>query len=143
MRVLRSLVIVVLLLVAGCAGDPLIEKATDQALPPPPADKAQIVFLNPTNSISGALLSVLFDITDPNHREFLGMSGPKSKLAVAVAPGKHMLMSETGAMGHAMSADVEAGKRYYVVVIPVCAGIAAASCPEFGRHRILGRESEV
>jgi len=116
MNIVRSLAVAVLLLVAGCAGDPLIVKATDQSLPPPPADKAQIVFLNPANSISGAFYSVLFDITDPNHRAFLGMVGPKNKLAVNMVPGKHMLMSEVGLTGHVLRADVEAGKRYFVVV---------------------------
>ena len=42
------------------------------------------------------------------------MSSWRSKSVITLAPGKHMLMSAHG--GHYMEANVEAGKRYYVLL---------------------------
>jgi hypothetical protein len=45
----------------------------------------------------------------------MGMLGSKMKLVQNVDPGEHLLMS-MGMVAHFMDADVEAGKRYYVLL---------------------------
>ncbi|OOG58453.1 hypothetical protein B0E47_04315 [Rhodanobacter sp. B05] len=55
----------------------------------------------------------LYDITGGNAK-LLNVLPSKGKVAVLVDPGKHMFMAND--MGvHVLSADVQAGKRYYVL----------------------------
>lgn len=90
--------------------------AADQTLAPPPADQAQIVFLEPINSIQGLIPVGLFEIEGEN-RTPLAITGSKSKVALLFTPGKHTLMANhSGMIAHFLDIDVEAGKRYYVLV---------------------------
>jgi hypothetical protein len=108
-------IVVFALAIAGCAGVPLVLDSAEQIAPPPPSDKAQIIFLNPSNSIAGAFLTGVYDLKN-NDKEFLGMLGSKMKIVQNVAPGKHLLMAHTVSYTHFLNADVEAGKRYYVLL---------------------------
>ena len=94
----------------------MFTEAASQSLPPPPPDKAQIVFLEPINSIQGLIPVGLFEINDSN-RTLLAITGAHSKAAVLLTPGRHRLMANhSGMIAHYLDANVEAGKRYYVLV---------------------------
>ncbi|OAI53421.1 hypothetical protein AYO46_03535 [Betaproteobacteria bacterium SCGC AG-212-J23] len=115
MKTLRYLSAASLLLLGACASPPpFFTAAPDQIVPAPRADKAQIVFLNPSNSISGAFLAQLYEVKDGN-REFLGALGPKTKMVVNVDAGSHLFMLNQAGLGQFVQANVDAGKRYYVM----------------------------
>lgn len=114
-------VLAVLLAVSGAATSkekpkPLFVESADQSLPPPPADKAQIVFLEPINSIQGLFPVGIFEV-DGDNRCLLATTGAHSKVAVLFTPGHHVLMANhSGMIAHFLDAHVEAGKRYYVLL---------------------------
>jgi hypothetical protein len=117
---MKSLCIAALLALAlsGCASPPpLNQLSTQQTVQSPPADQAQIVFLNPANSVTGAFLVGLYDIAG-GERTLYGMSGPMSKIVQTVTPGKHRFMAHNtaGGISYLLDADVQAGKRYYVLL---------------------------
>jgi hypothetical protein len=110
--------VVLALALAGCASPPRLNQfSPQQTVQSPPADKAQIVFLNPANSIQAAFLVGLYDISGPE-RTFYGMSESMSKVVQTVTPGKHRFMAFNTVSGvsYLLDADVEAGKRYYVLL---------------------------
>lgn len=89
-------------------------------IPPPPPDRAQIVFLKPTTSVAGAMPIALYRL-DGEQRELLGIYNKEARGVVTLAPGRHRFMSAlVMAIGrplpHLMEADVEAGKRYFVLL---------------------------
>lgn len=104
---------------AGCATEPpkpLFEEAANQTLPPPPADRAQIVFIEPINTIQGGFPVGIFKL-DGDRRMLLATTGAHSKAAVLLPPGRHTLMSaQLLASAHLLDVNVEAGKRYHVLV---------------------------
>lgn len=108
-----------LLALGGCATEPVkpfIVESARQNLLPPPADKAQIVFLEPINAIQGLVPVGLYDVKDDG-RALLAITGAQSKAAVLLTPGHHRLMANhSGMIAHFLDANVEAGKRYYVLV---------------------------
>ncbi|HTU64853.1 MAG TPA: hypothetical protein VMF52_02790 [Steroidobacteraceae bacterium] len=91
---------------------PTVVEVPDYVLAPPPADQAQIVFVEPINKIQGMFPVGLFEIVD-DKRTLLGMSWWKGKTVVLLPPGKHLLYASPN---HMMEANVEAGKRYYVLL---------------------------
>jgi hypothetical protein len=93
---------------------PLFVESANQTLPPPPADKAQIVLLEPINKIQGMFPIQIFELQG-GQRTLLTVTIWHSKAIVLLDPGKHMLMANGGA-AHLMEANVEAGKRYYVLL---------------------------
>lgn len=115
MNLLRSILLVSALTLGGCAGAPLIMNSPSQELPAPQPDKAQIVFLNPAGSIAGAFLAGIYEIKK-DQREFYGMVGSKNKLFINVDPGQHLFMSNSIGVAHFLDANVDAGKRYYVLL---------------------------
>ncbi|HSI37831.1 MAG TPA: hypothetical protein VK946_02045 [Methylotenera sp.] len=109
-----------LLAIGGCATEPpprpQFVVAANQNLPPPPQDRAQIVFLEPINSIQGMFPVGIFEIND-NNRTLLATTGAHSKVALLFTPGRHILMAnQPGIAAHFLDANVEAGKRYYVLL---------------------------
>lgn len=104
-----------------CAGaadappPPFTEVPMPAALPPPPADSAQIVLLEPINKIQGLFPIGIFDM-DGDKRTLVGVSSWRSKSIVLLTPGKHTLMASPGGISHYLEANVEAGKRYYVLL---------------------------
>jgi len=107
------------LALGGCASEPqkpqFVESA-NQSLSPPPPDKAQIVFLEPINSIQGMIPVGIFEVNGDN-RTLLATTGAHSKVAILFTPGHHLLMAnQSGAVAHFLDANVEAGKRYYVLL---------------------------
>ena len=116
MRCLRLFASLAFLLLAACADapPPFFNAAPDQTVPPPRADKAQVVFLNPSNAISGAFLAQIYEVKGDT-KEFFGMLGPKTKMFVNVDPGKHLFMLNQAGLGQFVEANLDAGKRYYVM----------------------------
>jgi len=118
-RFISVLVSLVLVTLGGCATEPakpLFVESANQGLPPPPPDKAQVVFLEPINSIQGLVPVGIYEVND-NSRTLLAITGAHSKVAVSFAPGHHLLMANhSGMIAHYLDANVEAGKRYYVLV---------------------------
>jgi hypothetical protein len=103
---------------AGCASGPPpapFYVGSTAPLAPPPADKAQIVFLDPANAIQGVIPAWLYDV---NGKEgtLLAVMGPHSKSVQLVAPGHHLFVSNAPGGTHLLEADVVAGKRYYVLL---------------------------
>lgn len=101
---------------AGCASVPSTTRtalSADQVISFPPPDQAQIIFIQPFKPLGGMAETPIFDITGGNAK-LLNVLSSKGKVVVLVDPGQHMFMA--GGMGvHVMSADVKAGKRYYVL----------------------------
>ncbi|MEP6501966.1 MAG: hypothetical protein ABJD97_01440 [Betaproteobacteria bacterium] len=115
---LRTLLPLALVALAGCAaGPPPAPFFVDSAatLTPPPADKAQIVFLEPINAIQGAFPTGVYEIRG-TERTLLAELASHTKSVQMVAPGHHVYMSSQGGTAHIMEADVVAGKRYYVLM---------------------------
>ncbi len=95
---------------------PLFVPSANQSLPAAPADKAQIVFLEPINSIQGLFPVGIFEI-EGDKRTLIATTGAHSKAAVLVAPGRHVFMANhSGMIAHFLDANVEAGKTYYVLL---------------------------
>ena len=115
MKSLRLFSAVPFLLLAACVTPPppLWAPAADQTTPPPSSDRAQIVFISPGNAFSMA--SHVFEVRG-EEKELLGIVGSKTQMAVNVAPGSHLFMGNTVGFGHFLNANVEAGKRYYVLL---------------------------
>ena len=116
---LRSLLILSAVVLAGCASGPPPAPLSEQSSAPlaaPPADQAQIVFLDPANAIQGAFPAFVFE-AHGSDRTLLAVMGPHSKSVQLVAPGHHVFeSSQGGGAAHIMEADVVAGKRYYVLL---------------------------
>jgi len=85
----------------------------DYTIPAPPADQAQIVFLEPINKIQGMFPAGIY-VIEGDQRRLVNVTSWKSKSVANLPPGKHMLLSSH--VGHLMEANVEAGKRYYVLM---------------------------
>ena len=135
-------------LLVGCATAPppplFTVPAASQAVAPPPADKAQIIFLQPFKPVGGTADTALYEIRGTS-RELLGFVSSKTRFVKLVEPGQHMYMAMGGFGAHFLQADVEAGKRYYVLsrfiayvgyqlrpVLPSGPSDYSASIPQFG-----------
>jgi len=95
---------------------PVFVDAPSQELAPPPADKAQIVFLEPVNKVQGYFPVGLYEL-DGDTRTLFAITGSQTRTVLLVDPGKHRFMSTNVLTKvHFLDADVEAGKRYYVLV---------------------------
>jgi len=116
---LRSLIALTAIVLAGCAsGPPPAPLFADAALTlaPPPADKAQIIFLDPINAIQGMFPVGLYEVQG-KERTLLAELASHTKSVQLVAPGHHVFASNFGGgSAHIMEADVAAGKRYYVLL---------------------------
>jgi len=116
MKLLRLPSVLLLLVLAACVAQPpqFFTVAPDQTLPPPPAGQAQIVFLH----LGGGFIAMLGHVYELNgeQRQYIGTLGAKTKLVHNAAPGQHLFMSNSAGFGHILEADVEAGKRYYVLL---------------------------
>lgn len=114
------LIVTALLFFYGCAAPyQFVEKqeASYQITGVSP-EEAQIVFLRPSKGVMGVFHSIVFNITN-GERKMIGVAPARSKFAINVAPGRYKFMSANGLPAHVMEAEVEAGKRYYVIVRPI------------------------
>lgn len=99
----------------GAAPPPPFTEVAMPQLPTPPADSAQIVLLEPINKIQGLFPIGIFEL-EGDKRRLVGVSSWRSKSIVLLPPGKHLLMASPGGISHYLEANVEAGKRYYVLL---------------------------
>jgi hypothetical protein len=90
---------------------PWVAEAPNYVLAAPPADQAQIVFVEPINKIQGMFPICILDVTG-DQQKLLAMSWWKGKTVALLPAGKHLLYAPS----HIMEANVEAGKRYYVLL---------------------------
>jgi hypothetical protein len=99
------------------AEDPqFVVDAASQVLAPPPADKAQIVILEPINKLQGGIPVGIWSLKG-DERTLIAVTTHHSKAHLLFDPGQHRLMA-TNMLGkvHFLDANVEAGKRYYVLL---------------------------
>jgi len=112
-------IIGLLILLSGCASGPPVVYFTenpDQTLSLPSPDKAQVIFLEPINSIQGLFPVGLFEVNGSEHTH-IATTGAHSKVALEFTPGQHQIMANhSGMKAHIMKMNVEAGKRYYVLL---------------------------
>ena len=94
---------------------PVVVEVPGYVLAAPPADQAQIVFVEPINKIQGLFPIAIYELNGDN-RTMLAVSWWKGKTVALLPPGKHVLFATPGGLGHIMEANVEAGKRYYVLL---------------------------
>jgi hypothetical protein len=120
--VIRQLLLgVALLLSIGAqAGDPppppFVESANQSGPSAPPADMAQIILVEPINKIQGLFPNGIFELNG-DQRKLVAVTRWRSKTVLLLPPGKHLLFATVGAaIGHAMEVNVDAGKRYYVLL---------------------------
>ena len=116
LRSLRTLS--ALVLAGGASGPPPAPLFVDSsaALTPPPADKAQIIFLDPINAIQGAFPVGLYEVNG-SERSLLAELASHTKSVQLVTPGHPVFATNFGGgSAHILEADVVAGKRYYVLL---------------------------
>ena len=94
---------------------PAVVESPVQSVAAPPADQAQIIFVEPINKIQGLFPIAIYEL-DGDRRTMLAVSWWKGKTVALLPPGKHVLFATPGGLGHIMEANVEAGKRYYVLL---------------------------
>jgi len=92
------------------------DAAAPASLPAVPADKAQIVFVDPANGIANAFPPAVYDVTPGQPRAFLVKMGAHVNAPTVIEPGHHLLMVRTGVVTQFLDATIEAGHRYYVLV---------------------------
>ena len=93
---------------------PVFQDSVSQELPPPPADKAQISPYRAYQQDPGTI-PVAHYVLNGNERKMVAVSAWRSKTVFNLEPGKPA-DGHAGFLGHPMEANVEAGKRYYVLV---------------------------
>jgi hypothetical protein len=113
----RARVMFLAVALAACGTNTMIKPAAEQTIPRPAAGKAQIVFLRPSNYFP-EMASLLYEIGGDKDT-FIAPIGGMNKVVYDVAPGQRLFMSNNGVMAHFLKADLQAGKRYYVLVRPI------------------------
>jgi len=103
---LKIIPVILLAILAGCAGSSQYMVKTTPTTAPPP-EKALVYFMRP----SGMGFAINFQIWDGNH--FAGLSQAKSYFAYECDPGRHLFMG-FAENKVAIEADLEAGKSYYI-----------------------------
>ncbi len=106
-RLLRIQVLIILFLIAGCAGESQYMRKSTPPMGPPP-DKALVYFMRP----SGLGFAIHFQIYD--RYDLIGLSQAKSYFAYPCDPGKHLFIG-VAENKRGVEADLEAGKSYYII----------------------------
>jgi hypothetical protein len=109
MKLKSGLIIVIILLLSGCASTKMLVQE-NQELITPAADQAQVVFLRST-FVGSAVQSSIYDVT-VGEPEFIGILSNDTKLSHTVSPGKHVFMVVSEAADF-MEANVFCGSRAY------------------------------
>jgi hypothetical protein len=109
-------------------------KARAQASPPP-ADKAQIVFLRPKQGLGSDVAAQLLEVKD-DRPQLIAQLGQEDKFTLETTPGSKKFMS-LGRSGDLLFANVLGGKTYYVVLRynPGNSGFALLPVQATGRFR--------
>jgi hypothetical protein len=104
----------VLLLLSGLQVHAQPSVSIPDDIPAPPPDKAQIVFLKPAGNMFASIPVGILAL-EGDQRRLLGILGENARIIVEVDPGRHRFMSHMQSVTHLMDAEVEAGKRYFVL----------------------------
>jgi hypothetical protein len=111
----------VALALAGCAAapganiSPLMERYGKQRIVPQGPNEALILFIR-ENEDNNATQATVYELAnDGDH--FIGVSSGSTRLAWAVHPGYHLFMV-IGETADFLSAQVDGGKTYYMMVAP-------------------------
>jgi hypothetical protein len=95
---------------------PVFVDSANQVLGPPPADKAQVILLEPINKVQGYFPVGVWSLKG-DERTLLVVTGFETKAVLLFDPGQHRLMSTNMLTKvHFLDMNVEAGKRYYVLL---------------------------
>ena len=70
---------------------PVFTDAPSQELQPPPADKAQIVFLEPVNKVQGYFPVGIYELKG-DARTLLAITGAQTRTVLLVDPGPHGIL---------------------------------------------------
>ncbi len=109
-------VLIAFSILVGCGGSSaLMKPSANQSITPASAKKAKIVFMR-TSFVAGAINAELFEIAK-GKMKFIGSIPYGSKVSYETTPGKKVFMAH-GLAADFMTADVRAGKTYYVIVRP-------------------------
>lgn len=111
------LLLALALLVSGCAGTVknMREVAPGAAAGVPDPGKAVVVFMRPSG-LGYAVQSSVYEVKGETP-SLVGIVAAKTKVAYRVDPGRHLFMT-VGESADFMTADIQAGKTYYVDVTP-------------------------
>jgi len=82
----------------------------------PGADEAVVVFVRPTGAAPGVQWSV-FEVEEKRPASLVGILGAMKKVAYRTWPGRHLFMC-IGPTPDFVTANLEAGKLYYVLMMP-------------------------
>jgi hypothetical protein len=114
-RVSIFLVVVLTLLLGGCAGTSKYMVKSEPAKVAPPPDKSVVYIMRP----SGFGFAINFQIWDRDR--FIGLSQAKSYFAYVCDPGKHLFIG-IAENKVAVDADIAPGKSYYIITEPRMGG---------------------
>jgi len=119
---LRNIKIIVIIAaiysLSGCSStNTMIQSSSSQIIPAPDSNTAQIIFLRPSDYFP-AMATLLYDVK-PQGDKLISPIGGRNKVVYNIEPGDHLFMSNNGVMSHFLKAEVESGKRYYVLVRPI------------------------
>jgi hypothetical protein len=107
---------ILVVILTGCQS--LVMHESDQPLRKAASDRAQIVFMRPTDLYGGADRAAIFQVdADRKGQQFIGIVSSRTELAYSVPPGDYLFMAESE-IAEFMAARVEAGKTYYALVLP-------------------------
>ncbi len=104
-----------LLVLGGCQPTLMVMAPADFE-PQATADKALVVFIRPT-LIGGMAQPFVYALRDEGDDVFAGVVYPETKVAYLAEPGEHLFML-VSANTDFLAANLQAGKRYYVLVTP-------------------------
>jgi len=120
--VIRAFALAALALaIAGCAAEPganispLMVRYGNQRIVPQGPNEALILFIR-ENEDNNATQATLYEVADDGDH-FIGVSSGSTRLAWAVRPGYHLFMV-IGETADFLSAQVDGGKTYYMMVAP-------------------------
>lgn len=112
-----SILVVLALLVSGCAGtiSNMREVPAGTKAAVPDQGKALVVFARPS-TLGFAIQSSVFEVVD-SKSSLIGIVAAKTKVAHQIDPGKHLFMV-IGESADFMTADLLPNKTYYAYVTP-------------------------
>ena len=110
-----STMLVLAVSLVACGGSSVMRPSASQQITPPSKGKAKIVFMR-DSFVASAITSEILEVVNGDLR-LIGALPNGNKIAFETTPGKKTFMAY-GTAADFMTADVKAGKVYYVIVRP-------------------------